>query len=361
MINDPRFDNCGFILRSIKSEYELIFRDLRDKYKYLIWLEEEVKYELDNYNDSVMEERVEEVLEWIEKVKPSLIKQIKDEKPILLKTLKIENTPSSNQDNEVYIKRFLTEIVELNSIPSSQWTGICNWDYNEIIKFAEETFKTIHSQINFYNQVISISKQGDEKYKKAGIETEEMKKKKDLRSRLNEIKIKELKLKLKYPELISVSQEYKPEIPNKISKIKWLKNLPELRVFIKAIYTSFRNSIDKKEINNIISSHFINKNNKLFPVKASSLETIPNKKIKWAGTEEQILFLQIKLEDPKESFIEKDKLSEYSFITDHFINKKGKPFIATQLSKVRDRMNRDENPNQPKGFEIIEGIIEKLR
>lgn len=360
MINDPRFDKCGFILSSIRSEFEFIFRDLRDKYKYLIWLEEEAKYELENYNDSVMEERVENVLEWIEKVKPPLIKQIKDEKPILLKTLKIENTPSSNQDNEVYIKRFLTEIEELNSIPSSQWTGICNWNYNETVKFVKDTFNSVHKQISIYNQIISISKQGDEDYKKAGVPTDEMIKKKELR-RLLKLKIKELKLLLEYPEPISVNHEYKPELPEKISHIKWLKNLSELRVFIKEIYASFRINIDKKDIDNLISIHFINKSNKLFPVKANSHETIANKMIKWGGTEEQILLLQIKLEDPKESFIEKDKLSEYSFITEHFINKKGKPFNANQLSKVRGRMNRDENPNQPNGFEIIEGIIEKLR
>jgi len=214
MFNDPRFNNCGFILSSIKSEYELLLRDLRDKYKYLIWLEDEAKYELENYNDSVMEERVENVLEWIEEVKPTLIRQIKEEKPILIKTLKIEDTNSSNLQEDVSIKRFLTEIEELNSIPRGQWSGICKWEYYETVKFVEDTFKSVHKQISIYNQIISISKQGDEKYKKAAFETDEMIKKKELR-RLLKLKIKELKLKLKFPERNNLSK-VKPQKTNKI-------------------------------------------------------------------------------------------------------------------------------------------------
>lgn len=144
---DYRFDNCGFLLDSIIYNYENVFKNLVEKYNYLDWLVNEAKYELENYGDSIMAERVEKVLKWINQVEPKLVKRIQHENPMLFKILQAENdNVKSNNKLTTETDQFITNSKELIDIPiiHPDDKGNLPRDQNEQLMVINEPLVTKH-------------------------------------------------------------------------------------------------------------------------------------------------------------------------------------------------------------------------
>lgn len=230
------FELGGNPLISIKLEYNNC-HSTADKYRFLLYIEKELKSkykEIEDYPGYYQNEQsnYDEIKEWlitefeyIEKISKTDIETYSQEREGIIQ-------PDKNKAAEFY---------------KCDWNGIFNWDYDEIVNYANERYETIHEKINFFNQVISYSKLGDEYYEKAAFETDEMKKKKELR-RLLKLKIKELELRLKYPEKKDLDDTSNEDVGVGILKISESQvsakriDIKKNNEFIDPIYVNFTES-----------------------------------------------------------------------------------------------------------------------
>jgi uncharacterized protein YdiU (UPF0061 family) len=87
-----------------------------------------------------------------------------------------------------------------------------------------------------------------------------------------------------------------------------------------------------------------------------------DKKIRWNGTETQIVYLFDVLYH--EDFLEGSQFDErYSLISKHFENKEGKPFKNKQLAQTSQNLflNKKEGKAKPKRSQDLEKIIEDTK
>ncbi len=91
----------------------------------------------------------------------------------------------------------------------------------------------------------------------------------------------------------------------------------------------------------------------LNPVEIEYGEMVNGKKIKWLGTEEQLIFFMEQMYFNKLFKFNKGEI--HSITAKHFVNKDGNPFNNKQLAKVKSNMDEDHELKDSK-FRVIESI-----
>lgn len=366
------FELGGNPLISIKIVYNNC-HSTADKYRYLLYIEKELKSkykEIEDYpghyqNEQSNYDGIKEWLltefEYIEKISKTDIETYSQEREGIIQ-------PDKNKAAEFY---------------KCDWYGIFDWDYDEIVNYANERYETIHEKINFFNQVISYSKLGDEYYKKAALETDEMKKKKELR-RLLKLKIKELELQLKYPtdknglsedleKKESVQFTSTSNLSKDIQTIRNPKHLINCKIPITVLSSAFL-KLAEEEDDGVLVSYVDHKDLELqltmhfsFPdIQFSLNNQIKFRKMKWMKQLTDLTYFIERLSNPNVNIIEVKARKISDLIVTHFCDSAGQDFLPESVSGAKKKYKRNKGAKTngvrgvPTGYEIIELFIENL-
>ena len=89
---------------------------------------------------------------------------------------------------------------------------------------------------------------------------------------------------------------------------------------------------------------------------------MPSQKIKWIGTESQLIYLFQELVNAK--LLPDDLFTTlgggYKLISQHFINKNGRPFKNTQLAQVYQNLRLNKE-SKPRNANKIDKLVSKTR
>ncbi|MBE2228990.1 MAG: hypothetical protein IAE93_16665 [Ignavibacteria bacterium] len=357
------FSHCNYDLKQIKGLYSLIELPI-DKFVYLFWLENDLKS-----SDSVRNNTL--INEWIEDARLSLAGTT------------ARNKTELNPVVQIFIKKKPRQISPYAA--QSIINMLSEYDpqrlFDESIVYCETIFKSSLDQISFYNQVISLSKIGNEIYKKTTFESDEMKKKTEL-MRLIKLKVKELELQLKYHvdknrlyENREVLESAKPTSINNISQNKnTVRNLISCKIpkrifsnaFLKLAETEddgvLINYLDHKDLELQLTMHFS------FPdTQFNPNNQVKFKKIKWMKQLTDLAYFIERLSNPNVNIIEVKVRKISDLILTHFCDSDGQDFLLESVSGAKKKYKRNKGAKTngvrgvPTGYEIIELFIEYLK